>query len=205
METSAHARICAALIAVLASAALVAQAVDVALNNPDMTIAAVIWRLLRFFTILTNGIVAALCLRIAVDRKTPKPRWLGGVTLWIAITGVVYHLLLAATDGPNVGWGWWGNAGLHTAVPAAMLLWWLAFAPRRGLTVGAAVLWLSWPLLYCAYALVRGQFNGNYPYFFLDPVKTGWPGVATWIAILGAAFFAGGLILIGIGRLIRNR
>ena len=37
-------------------------------------------------------------------------------------------------------------ATLHTALPALVLLWWAAYAPKRGLRPAMAFGWLVWPL-----------------------------------------------------------
>lgn len=197
-------RLLAAGIAALAFAALAAQFVASQLTHPGEHALQTLWRLGRFFTILTNLMVALSYLAIAARGHVAAPRWLGGVTLWIAITGVVYHLLLAPTNSQDTVIGWWANIGVHTAVPIAVTLWWLAFGPRQGLNVTAALLWMLWPMIYVCYALLRGQWDGTYPYFFTDPTKIGWNGVITWVGILAGAFFVAGLAQIAIARLIRN-
>ncbi|WP_375174265.1 Pr6Pr family membrane protein [Pseudooceanicola sp.] len=197
-------RALAALIAVLAFAALYLQVLSSQQSNPDEAVLATLWRLGRFFTILTNLLVALTYATIALRGRVSLPVWTGGVTLWIAITGVVYHLLLASPDGAMAGLAWWANVGLHTAVPLAVVIWWLAFAPRTGLGTRAALLWMLWPLIYVLYALGRGQFDGTYPYFFTNPDRLGWIGVAQWTVILAVSFFVAGLVLIAVARLLRR-
>ncbi|WP_238529725.1 Pr6Pr family membrane protein [Pseudooceanicola batsensis] len=195
----------AALIAAMALAALALQFLSVQRNNADDTLWETLWRLGRFFTILTNGLVAGTFAVLAIRGRVASPVWLGGVTLWIGITGAVYHLLLAETDGEKTGIGCWANFGIHTSVPIVVLLWWLAFAPRDRLNVTAALVWMSWPLIYVCYALLRGQFDGAYPYFFTNPDRIGWTGVLTWSAALAGAFFVAGLLQIALARVVRNR
>jgi hypothetical protein len=64
---------------------------------------------------------------------------------------------------------------------------------------------MIWPLVYVCYALGRGQFDGTYPYFFTNPDRIGWIGVAQWTVILAGSFFVAGLGLIAVARLIRLR
>jgi hypothetical protein len=53
---------------------------------------------------------------------------------------------------------------LHTVIPVLYAIYWLLFAPKEGLTYRAVPLWLSYPLVYCGYALLRGEVDGIYPY-----------------------------------------
>ena len=52
------------------------------------------WELMRYFTILTNALVA-IFLAFNLLREPQSASRLAGVTLAIGIVGVVYHLLLA--------------------------------------------------------------------------------------------------------------
>lgn len=205
MTLSPVARVFAALIAVMAAASLWAQFVTSQIQNPEEGVLTTLWRLGRFFTILTNLMVSVSLFSIAFRGRVASSIWIGGVTLWIAITGVVYHLLLSSTDGDKAGIGWWANFGVHTSVPIAVVLWWLAFGPREGLGVKAALMWMLWPLIYVCYALGRGQLDGTYPYFFTNPDKIGWIGVVQWTAILAGSFFVAGLVLIAVARAVRLR
>jgi len=204
MNLSPLARTLAAVIAVMTLAALVAQFMASQLVHAEETALQTLWRLGRFFTILTNVMVAVTFAVLAVRGAVASARWLGGVTLWIAIVGVVYHLLLAATDSQETVIGFWANIGVHTTVPLAVMAWWLAFGPRAGLNVTAALMWMAWPLVYVVYALGRGQLDGIYPYFFTDPTNIGWFGVAKWTVILAVSFFVAGLLQIALARLIRH-
>lgn len=204
MRLSAPARTLAALIAVMALASLAAQFIASQIVHTEENALQTLWRLGRFFTILTNAMVAVTFAVLAIRGYVASARWLGGVTLWIAIVGVVYHLLLAPTDSQETVIGYWANIGVHTTVPVAVMAWWLAFGPRAGLNVTAALMWMAWPLVYVCYALGRGQLDGTYPYFFTDPTNIGWFGVAKWTVILAVSFFVAGLIQIAVARLIRH-
>ena len=168
--------------------------------DPDEPLGAILWRLARFFTILTNVMVGVTFLRMALVRRNAGTVWLGGLTLWISITGVVYHALLARelSGLPLVS-----DHGLHTVTPLLTVVYWVLYGPKRGLRVTHALTWLIWPLLYVAYALIRGQLDGTYPYFFTDPTRVGWLGVLRWSGILCAAFFASGLTLVGLSKVLR--
>ncbi|SHI84907.1 Pr6Pr family membrane protein [Wenxinia saemankumensis] len=191
------ARSVAALVGLLA---LFGLALDLAAGWAG-TLIPQLWGMARYFTILTNGIAAATLLGAAAAGRPAPPGWLGGVTLWMAITALVFHLLLGGTY-PLLTLDWGANLVLHTLAPAAVLAWWLAAAPTRGLGPRHAILWLGWPALYCGYALLRGAADGVYPYFFVDVARLGWAGFGRWFGILLVAFWVGGLLLAGLGRAI---
>lgn len=193
------ARNTAFLIALGAIVSLGVQFVATWAEHPDETALQILWRMARFFTILTNLLVAITFGRIAGRGVPAWPEWGGGLTLWIAIVAVVYHVLLAK---PLTGLDFWADLGLHSLVPAAAVLWWLIWADRRGLSWRTAVFWLLWPLAYVAYALGRGAFDGTYPYFFTDPGRVGWDGVAVWSATLCVVFFLSGMVVVWLARIL---
>jgi len=194
MTLSSAARSAAAAVALLAIVSLAAQGAWSSGNHPQDGWANIVWRLARYFTILTNAMVAWSLARAALGRPV-SPIWLAGLTLWIAMTGALYHLLLAAD---HDGLGWWADEGVHTAVPIATALWWLAFVPKAGVRWRHAAVWLAWPALYVIYALGRGAMDGVYPYFFTDPGRVGWNGVALWTLALTAAFWVAGLAVVAV-------
>ncbi|WP_417724485.1 Pr6Pr family membrane protein [Salipiger sp.] len=190
------ARTTAALVACLAAGALALQ-IHVGLERrPGLTVWQEIWREARYFTILTNTLVAATFAAVATGRR-PGAVWSAAITLWIVLVGVVYHALLARELS---GHGALADAALHTGVPLAVTLWWLRFAPKAGLSPHHAVWWLLWPAAYVGYALIRGAVDGRHPYYFLDPGRSGWDGVGLWVLALGAAFLAGGLAVVALAR-----
>lgn len=195
---TAFCRTSAALIALLAASSLALYIHVGLVRNAHLSIGEELWRQARYFTILTNAIVAATFARIALTGRAAAP-WVAGVTLWIVITGAVYHALLARDHSGLRGLA---DAGLHTAVPLAVLGWWLLLAPRAGLAWRHAAWWLIWPALYLSYALVRGGIDGRHPYFFVDPPQIGWPSVIVWCLALGAVFWAAGLMLVFLGRFV---
>ncbi|WP_231388534.1 Pr6Pr family membrane protein [Pseudooceanicola algae] len=195
------ARSLAALAALAAAGALILEIVDSVLADPDQALVAILWRHARYFTILTNALVFVTFAGMTLSRRMAWGGWLGGMTTWIAITGLVYHVLLAR---PLTGLAFWADLGLHSVVPVLTLLWWLAFAPKARLSPGSALTWLAWPLIYILYVLARGHADGKYPYFFLDPMDVGWDGVTIWSGIIGLAFFVAGLVLVAIARMLRR-
>ena len=90
-----------------------------------------LWSLGRFFTILTNLLVAVTMTWVAVGKKV-SVNFIGGVTLAIILVGVVYVTLL---QGLRVltGAHLLADTLLHKVSPVLMTLWWTFFAPRAKL------------------------------------------------------------------------
>ncbi len=162
-----------------------------------------LWRFLGYFTLLTNSWVALMMAATAAGRAI-SARWMTATTLAILLVGIVYHLLLAQQHNP-VGWDSVANQLVHTIVPAAMLAWWLAFVDRAALKMRDVGVFIAWPMAYTVYVLLRGAFDGWYPYFFLDVPALGLPRVLLNIAGLGAAFALSGLGFVALGRIRRRR
>jgi hypothetical protein len=168
--------------------------------------------LLPYFTIQSNiayGIYAGWAAVRAYrgDLETSAPVK-GAVTLYVAITGLVYHLVLnnpasafyagptQHTPGEAVG-----NQLLHTVVPLLAVLDWLVFDQRRRYRWRYALYWLAGPLAYLAFAVVRGLIGHTYPYPFLDVNELGYGGLAKSAVGFAVAFWVLGLLFVLIDRI----
>jgi len=161
------------------------------------------WVIFRFFTVWTNFAVGVLGLWILATGGVAH-RITGMLLLAILATGLVFHILLAHLfnyEGLEIA----VDFVFHTGAPAAFLLYWLVLEPKDQLRFADIPIWLSWPLVYCIYALVRGGIDGEYPYFFLDLGKHGVGLVAGYVAGLLVAFSLGALGLIALGRWLAQR
>jgi hypothetical protein len=140
-----------------------------------------------YFTIESNivGIVVfawgALVLRGAPDLLR------GAAVVYLAITGVVYALLLSGLPGQEVGWV---NTVVHKVMPIVLVLDWLIAPPTSALPLRRVWSWLVFPLLYLVYTLIRGPFAHWYPYPFLDPREHGYGHV-----VVGAVGVAVGFVV----------
>lgn len=197
MQMDPKYRITAGLIAALGLAALLAQ-LGLRLGRGQDLLAA-LWSLAGFFTILTNMLMVATMLRIAVTGQRQSFGWMSMVTLSMIMVGLVYHGLLAQLVF-YTGLRWWVDQALHTILPALMLWFWLMEVTRHEPREGQPLTWLIWPALYAVYALVRGGLSGRYPYYFLNPERIGWGGVALHLGGLLLAFGALAFALYVLGR-----
>ena len=172
--------------------------------------------LLPYFTIQSNvgyGIFAAWA---AFRGRATPPALKGAVTLYVAITGLVYHLVLT-----NQASGFAmppveralpeaiGNQLLHTVVPVLAVLDWLLFDERGRFRWRYALYWLAFPLGYLAFALLRGLVVDRYPYPFINVNDLGYAGVSISSLGFAVAFWVLGLLFVAIdrwgGRLRRRR
>jgi len=137
-----------------------------------------------YFTILTNlsigvwFLAAALVPRLADGASALRL----ALTVYGLVTLSVYWIFLSPTHHPQ-GWSMVANFGLHLVMPLAMALEDL-LVPWPKLSKLAPLWCLVFPLVYCAFALVRGEVTGWYPYFFLDKAQLG-----GWIALTGFLIF----------------
>ena len=195
-------RFFAGLVALTAWVGLAVQFGATFSNNGS--IGGTIWILLRFFTIITNLIVAITMTAVAMDRRV-SPFMHAGVTLAIGLVGVVYATLLRGLvqlDGAALI----ADTILHYIVPAITFLYWLLVAPKYGLRWHHALLWSRYPLIYFGYAILRGSIDGRYPYPFMDVGVLGAARTALNALGLAIAFLIAGAAMIAFSRVAgRNR
>lgn len=196
------ARLTAAIIAALAALGLAWQFQlngTIAAPLPPLARA---WDMLRYFTIITNLLVAVTLARAALGARI-GPNLAATVTLSIIMVGVVYRLLLAPPE-PKPAPDFYPDFLMHVAVPVLVPLWWAAFA-QHDLRLKGLVTWLSLPAAYLVYALIRGLASGRYPYFFLDLDKTGPAVVLIYSLSLIVAFAGTGVLLYLVSRILPRR
>ncbi|MGW1211386.1 Pr6Pr family membrane protein [Streptomyces sp. NPDC002499] len=202
------------LVALVAAGAVT---VDLLLGSPV--------RVLSHFAIQSNillALVLVLSARRAWSARRPLPSALTGATLlYVAVTGLVYHLLLAdaatpfsVTSGSLTGWQTITNQVLHTVTPIAAVLDWLLMTSPGRLHLRQAAAWLLYPLAYLAFSLGRGELivpgtRGRYLYPFLDVDLHGYKSVLGNALLLGLAFYALAILLVALDHarpnLIRHR
>jgi hypothetical protein len=152
-----------------------------------------------YFTIDSNLIAVAVLLACAATRnQTSTPRldlFRGAAVVYMSITGIVFTLLLSGTDVDTAIP--WVNTVVHQLMPLVMLADWLVAPPSARLQVRQGLLWLSFPLVWIIYTLIRGAIVNRYPYPFLDPVHGGYASVAVYcVAILVAMIVVSALAVV---------
>jgi hypothetical protein len=193
------------LVALVAAAGV---AIEMRLGSP--------LHVLSYFTIQANLLVAlifAASARRAWTARRPLPAVLtGGTLLYISITGLVYHLILADPSSgfsmiggvtPLTAWQTVSNQILNTAIPIAAVIDWLLLTRPAPFALRHATTWLLYPLAYLAFSLTRGAMlspgtPARYLYPFVDVDRHGYVGILGNTAILGVAFYALALVVIAL-------
>jgi hypothetical protein len=187
-------RFAALAVAVVAWTGLIVQLI--ASTGLTGSIGQALWAMSRYFTVITNLLIAGLFTAIALGRE-PRPKFVGLVTLAILLVGIVHATMLRGLiklSGGEV----LADVLLHSVAPIVVPLWWLAFAPRRRFSWQDPWHWILLPLAYFAYALGRGAMEGRYAYPFIDVGSLGWPNVLLNAAVIAAGFVIGGYGLVAI-------
>jgi hypothetical protein len=142
-----------------------------------------------YFTVLSNLFAVVMLIYGALGPEHGRSQTVellrGAAVAYILTTGIVYLLLLSGRTPAYP----WVNAILHYLMPVAVTLDWLLSPPSVLLRlVRTVLLWMAFPLAYILYTLVRGAIVGWYPYFFVNPHRSG-----------GYLLVAGDCLAVGIG------
>ena len=158
-----------------------------------------------FFTILTNLLVALgtslplIAGNTAAGQFFLRPSVQSAIAVYIAIVGITYSLLLRHMWNPQ-GMQKLADVLLHDVVPVVYVVFWIFLVPKFTLRWSDAVRWLTFPVVYMAYTLVRGFISHWYPYYFIDVDTIGLSRSLIHSAALLLAFLGLGLLLVAIGR-----
>ena len=157
-----------------------------------------------FFTIQAN-LFAIVTLTVAgLVGVRPRSARLeavrGASTLYMAITGVVFALLLSDIQEDLQLTLPWVDTVLHRLMPIVLVLDWLVDPPRYRLLRRTIATWLVYPVVWGAYTLVRGPIADWYPYPFIDVRRHGYDGVAITAAVLLVGFAVASALVWLLGR-----
>lgn len=201
---SPFARTAAVVIALISWAGLLIQ--FCATLQLEGSLPSTLWALLWFFTITTNTLVAIVFTAIAAKASTDiPPSLVAATTLYILLVGVTYglllHGLLELSGGSAIA-----NVILHMVTPVLVPIFWLLFTPKGRLTRRDPLLWAIYPLVYLAYALIRGEFTHRYPYPFINISILGWPRTMINAVIIAILFLITSWLFVALdSRLARRK
>lgn len=163
-----------------------------------------------FFTVFTNTLVAVV-LTYALSMQTSRARdfflqpWVSsGVAVSIAVVGLGYSVLLRHLWHPQ-GWQFLADELLHDVMPVLFLLYWWWCVPKGMLRLKHIGLWVIYPLVYFAYALMRGESLGLYQYPFIDVARLGYPQVFINAGGILMGFVLVSLVVVGLDRWLEKR
>ncbi|WJK08825.1 Pr6Pr family membrane protein [Pseudomonas fluorescens] len=158
-----------------------------------------------YFTVLTNTLVAVVLTCAVTDRESAARRWFlqpwvsSGIVVSITVVGLAYSILLRHLWHPQ-GWQFIADELLHDLMPLLFLAYWWLCVPKGTLRLKHLPLWLIYPLVYFAYALLRGHLLGAYAYPFIDVALLGYPQVFVNAGGILLGFVLIALLVIGIDR-----
>jgi hypothetical protein len=162
-----------------------------------------------FFTIQSNILaILALFALVLVPRRARTPLFDGArsaAVLYMAITGVVFALLLSGLQEDLQTSDSFVNFVVHQLMPVVLVVDLLVDRPRHRLPWWTVVAWLTYPLAWLAYTLARGEQVDWYPYPFVDVSELGYGGVLVRAAALAACFAVAGAVLLWVGNRMARR
>lgn len=184
--TPSRARAVHLVVAVVAASALVLQTVLVVTGASVLAetevppLATRLGRLVSYFTVQSNLLVAVTAVQLARD-PARDGRWWRAVRVaalvGITVTGLVHFVLLRPLldlHGANRV----ADTLLHLVVPVLALAAWLVAGPRPRAPWRDALVALVWPVAWLVWTLAMGALTGWYPYPFLDVGARGAGAVA---------------------------
>lgn len=171
----------------------------------DNDVVMTMWVVFRYFTVITNFLVAIVFSAQAFGRsRIASPFILAGVTLAILLVGVVYMTLLKGMIELSGG-ALLADTLNHKVTPVLCGLYWLLIAKKGKLDWNDPMKWALLPLAYFIYGIWRGKTEGKYAYPFLNLDKLGWSQVLANAAVIAAGFIAVGYIMVWLDRRMAGR
>ncbi|CAN5474700.1 hypothetical protein BH10PSE17_BH10PSE17_02500 [soil metagenome] len=201
MQQTRRGRLAASLVSLVAWTGL-ALLLAARIDRLDGQVLPALWSNARFFTDLSNLLIAGVFGLLALaPRRVPAVLYGTPLVSTIMATGVYYGLLgglqALGTDGV-------GDVIAHAVVPALVVLHWLLFTEPGKFRRGDLLMWVGFPVLYCAYALVRGALTSQFPYFFLNFNRLGAVAVLLYVLAIAIAVVVIGLAVIQVDRRLRR-
>jgi hypothetical protein len=158
-----------------------------------------------YFTIWSNLLAAVIFTMLAINPNRTGSLFrvlrLDAIVMMI-VTGIVYNALL--NTGGHEGWDFWSNGIQHTWGPILVFLVFVISGPRGWISSSTIFAALILPILWLAYALIRGSVIGAYPYDFLDVNANGMASVLAFVAQIIVFAIILGYVLMLIDAIMRK-
>lgn len=145
-----------------------------------------------YFTIEANSFAVVVLLLSAFalyggSKRKSIPLLRGASTLFMIIVGVVFSVLLSGLENVEFTAVPWDNIVLHYLMPIVVAADWFLDLPKTRIAFKKALVWITVPVAYVIYSLVRGPIADWYPYPFLNPGPHGYtPVVLTSLGLVVA-------------------
>lgn len=162
-----------------------------------------------FFTILSNLLAATIFFeggrrQLAGDAPV-SDLWRGAAVVYMAITYIVFAVLLRDLQEELQTHVGWVDSVLHRVMPIAVMADWLIEPPHAPIPFRRALAWLGFPLVWTAFTMIRGAIDGRYPYPFLDPANGGYGTVALYVVAILLLFVGVVWVVATAGTALRDR
>lgn len=179
----------------------------------------VFWSRVQYFTIVSNILSFGYLTALAAGADWPflyTPSCRFYIAASMLTTCIMYHFMVAPgaikTHRLNdVEFEHYSayNFLLHYIVPILLTADWIFFTDKDGAPWTLVITWMVIPAAYTVFIYIRAWLtialhgrSNLYPYTFLDPRLHPWPQVIRNILIVGAIFFAIGLVTYGAGMIV---
>ncbi|MFC6335734.1 hypothetical protein GIR22_15845 [Pseudomonas sp. CCM 7891] len=162
-----------------------------------------------FFTVLTNTLAVVVLSYAWVTRPSAGRRFFlqpvvsSGIAVSILVVGLAYNLLLRHLWSPQ-GLQFITDELLHDVMPLLFFGYWWRCVPKGTLRLKHIGLWLIYPAVYFAYALLRGDWLGQYQYPFIDVDTLGYPQVLVNAGGILAGFVVIALVIVGLDKIVKS-
>jgi hypothetical protein len=158
-----------------------------------------------YFTIWSNLLAAVIFTMLAINPKRTGSLFrvlrLDAIVMMI-VTGIIYNVLL--NTGGHEGWDFWSNGTQHIWGPLLVFIVFVIAGPRGWISTSTIFASLILPILWLAYALIRGSVTGAYPYSFLDVNANGMASVLAFVAQIVVFAIILGYLLMLIDKVMRK-
>ena len=156
-------------IVVLGTIGVLSTMIGSAIDNPGSPLISAL-QTFRYFTIQSNLIVIVyfwLIFSLKLDKNKKFNDFLGGVTVYITITFLVFAIMLAGTWNPN-GVSQLGNILNHYITPLLTIGFLVWYRQEYNFEFSNIKKWIIYPLLYVVFVLIHGSITSDYIYPFFE-------------------------------------
>ena len=160
-----------------------------------------------FFTILSNLLAMGVLLeggRRMLTGAPPVPDMIrGAAVVYMTVTYIVFAILLRDLQEELQTHVAWVDSVFHRLAPIVLMIGWVVDPPRERISFRRSLWWLSFPLVWVIFTMIRGAVDGRYPYPFLDPANGGYGTVLVYVVAITALFVLVGWVVAAGGSALR--
>ena len=200
-----HLRILAGLTAAVCAVALALQYVLILSRVGAQKLPAIdaVVVFAMFFTTQINILAAAVtgCAAAGLKWLSTRDGLRSAIAVYLLTGSVVFGLVLRHYY-HHRGLQLTADVVLHYVTPALYAAFWLLAVPKSSLRWRDPAIWLIYPAVYMASALVFGTWSGFFPYPIINWHRLGVVEVGITVLALGAVVLAIGLAVVALARRI---